>query len=82
MTDTNDSHRVEGGELRQFVSTIERLQSEKADIAELEKEQFASAKAAGYEAPIIRTVLKRRKMERDALAELDAKVSMYEDALG
>lgn len=80
-TTEDENCRVTAAELRQFVTQIERVQADKAELAELEKEHFAAAKAAGYEAAIIRKVIARRKMDRDELAELDAKISMYEDAL-
>lgn len=81
MTDTNETYRVEGGELRMHVEKIERIQAEKAELAETEKDFFACAKSAGYDGKILRKVIARRKMDRDALAEEGALISMYEDAL-
>lgn len=81
-TTEDESCRVQGSELRQFIEQIERIQADKAEISELEKEHFASAKAAGYDSKILRKVLARRKMDRDALAEEDALISMYEEAMG
>lgn len=81
-TTEDESCRVQGSELRQFIEQIERIQADKAEIAELEKEHFASAKAAGYDGKILRKVLARRKMDREALAEEDALISMYEEAMG
>lgn len=73
--------RVEATELRQEVEAIERLEAEKADTAELIKERYAGLKARGYDAAIVRKVIARRKLDRDALAEGDAILSMYEGAL-
>lgn len=65
-----------------YVSRIERLAEEKkglqADIAEI----FKEAKAAGFEAPIIREVLKRRQMTEHELREKQQKIEAYEAAIG
>ena len=73
--------RVAAAELRQFVEQIERLDAERKDIAETQKEVYAEAKGRGYDAAVLRKVVSRRKMERDALAEEDAVLEMYESAL-
>jgi uncharacterized protein (UPF0335 family) len=80
MTD-NTSHRVAADELRQFIERVERLNSEKSDIAEAIKEVFAEAKGRGYSSKPMRTVIARRKRTRDDLAEETAMIEMYEDAL-
>ena len=43
-----DSYRVTADELRQFIERFERLEAEKKDIAEQQKEVMAEAKARGY----------------------------------
>lgn len=56
MTDSPDvidsgaeaNYRVTAGELRQFIERLERLEAEKKDIAEQQKEVMAEAKARGY----------------------------------
>jgi len=73
--------RVAADELRAFVERIERLNSEKADIAEATKEVFAELKGLGYDAAIVRKVIARRKRDRDDLAEETAILEMYEGAL-
>tara|TARA_R110002126_G_scaffold167330_5_gene315565 strand:- start:24180 stop:24479 length:300 start_codon:yes stop_codon:yes gene_type:complete len=42
------TYRVTANELRQFVERIERLDSEKKDLAEQQKEVMAEAKSRGY----------------------------------
>ncbi|MFG6591267.1 DUF2312 domain-containing protein [Sulfitobacter sp. 1A12157] len=73
--------RVAADELRAFVERIERLNAEKADIAEATKDVFAELKGRGYDAATVRKVIARRKMDRDARDEGDAVLSMYEEAL-
>ncbi|GGO56908.1 hypothetical protein SAMN05444398_105266 [Roseovarius pacificus] len=50
MDDTNpqSSYRVTADELRQFIERFERLEAEKKDIADQQKEVMAEAKARGY----------------------------------
>ena len=74
--------RAEPQELRQFVEKIERLNSEKSDIAETIKEAFAEAKGAGYDPKPLRTVIALRKRDSDDIAEEEAVMEMYKSALG
>jgi uncharacterized protein (UPF0335 family) len=73
--------RAEPQELRQFVEKIERLNSEKDDIAEMKKEVFADAKGRGYDAAIMRKQILRRKMNPDDVAAGDAALDLYEKAV-
>ena len=76
----NNSFGIE--QLKQYAQKIERLESDKADIAEDIKEVYNSAKLEGFDARIIRKVLRLRKMDRDDLAEEDELIKIYRDALG
>ena len=73
---------ITGAELRQFVERIERLEAEKQDAADAQKEVYAEVKGRGYDAAVLRKVVVRRKKDRDALAEEEAVLEMYEAALG
>ena len=42
------TYRVTANELRQFVERIERLDAEKKDLAEQQKEVMSEAKSRGY----------------------------------
>jgi uncharacterized protein (UPF0335 family) len=77
-----DQYTVTADELRQFVERIEQLNAEKCDIAEQAKEVMAEAKARGYSGPIIREIVKLRKMKPDDLAEREAVLDVYRAALG
>lgn len=85
MTDheeASDSYKVTAGELRQFVERIERLDQEKSDIAEQQKEVFAELKGRGYDVKVVRTIIRLRKRDKDDIAEEEAVLEMYKDALG
>ena len=51
-----DSYRVTADELRQFIERMERLEAEKKDLAEQQKEVMAEAKSRGYDTKVIRKV--------------------------
>ena len=53
-------------ELRQFIERFERLEMEKKDIADQQKEVMAEAKARGYDTKVMRKVIALRKREVDA----------------
>ena len=76
------TNRVTAGELRAFIERYEHLEQEKKDIAEAQKEVMAEAKAQGYDPKVMREVIKRRKKDRDQLAEEEAILEMYEQAMG
>lgn len=78
---TTDTARAEGAELRQIIEVLERVDADKAELAEHRKEVLADAVGRGYDKKVLAKVLARRKMDRDTLAEEDAVLTMYEDAL-
>jgi len=84
MTDTvsDESYRVTAGELRQFIERFERLDMEKKDLAEQQKEVMAEAKARGYDTKILRKIVALRKRDKDDIAEEEAVLDMYKEALG
>jgi len=76
------SYRVTADELRQFIERFERLEAEKKDIAEQQKEVMAEAKSRGYDTKVMRKVIALRKRDRDDIAEEEAILDMYKEALG
>ncbi|PYE81411.1 DUF2312 domain-containing protein [Pseudoroseicyclus aestuarii] len=71
-----------GAELRQFIERFERLDAEKADIADQMKEVMAEAKGRGYDTKVLRKVIALRKRDADDIAEEEAIMDMYKAALG
>ena len=76
------SYKVTANELRQFVERIERLDAEKKDLAEQQKEVMAEAKARGYDTKILRKVIALRKRDAADIAEEEAVLQLYREALG
>ncbi|EBA18380.1 hypothetical protein RSK20926_11694 [Roseobacter sp. SK209-2-6] len=78
----SENYRVTAGELRQFIERFERLDAEKKDLAEQQKEVMAEAKGRGYDIKVIRKLIALRKRDKDDIAEEDAVLEMYKEALG
>lgn len=76
------NYRVAADELRQFVERYERLEAEKKDIADQQKEVMAEAKSRGYDTRVMRKLIALRKRDRDEIAEEEAVLEMYRQALG
>jgi uncharacterized protein (UPF0335 family) len=82
MADPTDPYAVTADELRQFIERAEQLAAEKRDIAEQEKEVFAEAKGRGYDTRVLRKIIALRKRKPDEVAEEDAVLELYKQALG
>ena len=83
MVDTvPDSYRIAGEELRKFVERFERLEIEKKDISDQQKEVMVEAKSRGYDTRIMRKIVSLRKRDLEDIAEEEAILSMYKTALG
>ncbi len=76
------NYRVTADELRQFIERFERLEQEKKDIADQQKEVMAEAKGRGYDTKVMRKVIALRKRDKDDIAEEEAILEMYREALG
>lgn len=81
-TSSDISYRVSADELRAFIERIERLDAEKKDLADAQKEVMAEAKGRGYDTKVIRKVVAMRKRDAQDLAEEEAVMDMYKEALG
>ncbi|MBM1219525.1 DUF2312 domain-containing protein [Ponticoccus sp. SC2-23] len=79
---TTTSSTVAAQELRQFIERFERLEAEKKDIADAQKEVMAEAKGRGYDTKVMRKVIALRKRDADDIAEEEAVLEMYKAALG
>jgi uncharacterized protein (UPF0335 family) len=78
----SDRYRVTRDELRSFVERFERLEAEKKDIADQQKEVMAEAKARGYDTKVLRKVVALRKKDPQELSEEEAVLELYKEALG
>lgn len=74
--------RVAREELRAFVERYERLEADKKDIADAQKEVLAEAKARGYDVKVLRKLIAMRKRDPQDLSEEEAILQLYREALG
>ena len=73
---------VAADQLRLFIERIERLEEEKKGIADDIRDVYAEAKGQGYDAKIMRQIVRLRKMEAHDRAEMEAILETYKAALG
>jgi uncharacterized protein (UPF0335 family) len=69
-------------ELRQFIERVETLEEAKRGLSEDVRDIYQEAKSRGYDDKAMKAVIKLRKMEADARAQLDDSIVVYRDALG
>lgn len=79
---TTNTGGVAAGQLKAFIERLERLQSEKQDVADQMKDVMAEAKSEGFDVKTIREVLKIRRMKAQERAEREELLELYLHALG
>lgn len=85
--DAADAHpdvlnQMAQNQLRSIIERVERLEQEKAEIAEQVKEVFAEAKGNGFDVKILRKVIRIRKQDRAKRMEEEAILDLYLSAIG
>jgi uncharacterized protein (UPF0335 family) len=76
------SGAIAPAKLKSFVERIERLEGEKAELAEDIREVYAEAKSEGFDTKIMRQVIRLRKLEVQERREQDELIDTYRKALG
>ena len=82
MMSTQGHNSVAADQLRLFIERIERLEEEKKGISDDIKDIYLEAKANGYDAKIMREVVRLRKQNQHDRDEADAIREVYLAALG
>lgn len=81
-TTTTDVGGVAGDRLRSFIERVERLEEEKAAIADDIKEVYAEAKGVGFDVKTLRKVVTLRKVDEEKRREADELLDLYKSAIG
>ena len=68
--------------LRLLIERVERLEEEKKGIADDIKDVYSEAKSVGYDAKIMRQIVRLRKLSPDDRREVDMLIETYLCALG
>ena len=69
-------------QLKSIIARVEKLEEEKAAIADDIKDVFAEAKGNGYDVKAIRQIIKIRKMDAQEREEEETILDTYMRALG
>ncbi len=77
-----DSAGFARDQLKSIVERIERLEEEKQALSDDIKEVYAEAKANGFDARTLRTVVRLRKQDSNERQEQEALLELYMQALG
>ena len=69
-------------QLKQFVEQIERLEQDKKDVAQDIKDKYDELKSQGFDAKVVRQVVKLRKKSATERQEEESVLDVYLHALG
>jgi uncharacterized protein (UPF0335 family) len=70
------------GKLKSLIERIERLEEDKAAVANDLKEVYGEAKGEGFDVKIVRKVVRLRKQDSAKRQEEEALVELYISAIG
>ncbi len=77
-----DTGGVAGERLKSLIERIERLEEEKAALAEDIREVYSEAKGSGFDIKIMRQIVRLRKLDSSDRQEQEAILDTYMAALG
>jgi uncharacterized protein (UPF0335 family) len=78
----DDVQGIAASQLKSIVERIERLEEEKKAIADDIKDVYGEAKGNGFDAKVLRTIIRLRKQDASEREEQDAILDLYKAALG
>lgn len=78
----NESKPVSGKRILAFINSIEALNVKKDDVLQTIREEYANAKAVGYDGKTIRQIIKERKMDDEKRREQRDLLQTYKVAIG
>lgn len=76
------SDNVAAEQLRLFIERIETLEEEKAGMTADIRDVYLEAKSQGFDGKTMKSIVRLRKVEKDARDEADALLETYRNALG
>jgi uncharacterized protein (UPF0335 family) len=78
----DDINTAAQGKLKSLIERIERLEEDKAAVANDLKEVYAEAKGEGFDTKIVRKVVRLRKQDKAKRLEEEALIDLYISAIG
>ena len=73
---------IAGDTLRSYIERIERLEAEKTALTADIREIFSEAKGKGFDAKIMRQIVRLRRMNREDRLEQEELLAIYQHAMG
>ncbi len=73
---------ISGEHLEQYIARIERLEEEKSELTQDIRDVYLEAKGNGFDASIMRQIVRMRKMDKHELDEQETLIDLYRQALG
>jgi uncharacterized protein (UPF0335 family) len=77
-----DGSGISAQRLKSFIQRIERLEEEKSALGADIREVYSEAKSGGFDAKIMRQVVKIRKMDKTDREEQESLLQVYLEAVG
>jgi uncharacterized protein (UPF0335 family) len=78
----DEAQGVARDQLKSFIERIERLEEEKATVADDIKDVYGEAKGTGFDTKILKKIIALRRMDKDERMEQEAILETYMIALG
>ena len=79
---SKDTGGVSGERLRSFIHRIEKLEEDRAAVGEDINEVYAEIKGVGFDAKIVRQIVRLRKQEIEKRRENAELLDLYKSAIG
>jgi uncharacterized protein (UPF0335 family) len=80
--DASEAGGISGNRLKSFIERVERLEEEKAAIAEDVRDVYGEAKATGFDPKIMRRIVSLRKTNLEKRREEQELLDLYMSAIG
>ncbi|HEX2581472.1 MAG TPA: DUF2312 domain-containing protein [Dongiaceae bacterium] len=77
-----DSGHIAEARLKSFIERVEKLEEERAAIAQDIKEVYSEAKGAGFDSKIMRQIIRLRRLDPQVRAEQEQLLDVYKRAIG
>lgn len=78
----NNVGGISGDYLKGYIERIERLEEEKTTLLADIRDVYAEAKGNGFDAKIMRQIIRLRKLDKFELEEQETLLDLYKNALG
>lgn len=77
----DNAQKATEAQIRSYVERYERLEVEKQEVADQQKEVLAEAKGNGFNVKALRRLIGERKRDQDELAEEQWMLDLYRQAM-